>query len=375
VFVSVQLAHYLAMLLPAGLAADRIGPRRTLAAGLVLMAGGELLFALAHGMPLAITGRALVGAGDALTFLNVLRLAQAWFPPHRQTLLTALTGVAGAIGQLGSTVPLEAAVRNLGLSATFLVIAAVTGLLTALPLLGVRDRPRHVAPAPAHAHEPILPTLAAALGRAGTRQGFFIHMGLMAPFALTTAVWGAPYLQHTQHMDGGTAASYLLFAVAGFVATGPFVGQIAARGRAAQNAIVLGLGAAGVATWATLLLWPGALVPRAILATALILVGAGSAGSMIAFDVARAEAPAVASGSATAIVNCGGFLSASVGAVLIGRLVGAGSPDAAHYQHAMLPILLIAVIGFAGSARHAHRRHRRARAAANTAHALSAVPG
>jgi predicted MFS family arabinose efflux permease len=195
----------------------------------------------------------------------------------------------------------------------------------------------------------------------------------MAPFALTTAVWGAPYLQHTQHMDGGTAASFLLFAVAGFVLTGPFVGQIAARGRGAQNAIVLGLGTAGVAVWATLLLWPGALVPRALLAAALMLIGAGSAGSMIAFDVARAEAPAVASGSATAIVNCGGFLSASVGAILIGRLVGQGSPDPAHYQHAMLPVLLIALIGLAGSARHAHRRNQRA--ATSTRRALSPAPG
>jgi predicted MFS family arabinose efflux permease len=358
VFVSVQLTAYLLLQLPAGLAADRIGPRRTLAAGLGLMAAGELLFALAHGLPLAVAGRALVGAGDALTFLNVLRLAQAWFPPERQTLLTALTGVAGAVGQVGSTVPLHAAVGHLGLTATFLGIAAVTAALTALPLIAVRDRPPGIEAAPAHEHAPILRTLADALRRTGTRQGFFIHMGLMAPFALTTAVWGAPYLEHTQHMGGGTAASYLLFAVAGFVATGPFVGQLAARGRGPQNAIVLGLGTIVVAAWATLLLWPGALVPRALLIAVLVLTGAGSAGSMIAFDVARAEAPAVASGSATAIVNCGGFLSASVGAVLIGLLVGGGSADPAHYQHAMLPVLGIAAIGLAGSARLAHRRAR-----------------
>jgi hypothetical protein len=161
----------------------------------------------------------------------------------------------------------------------------------------------------------------------------------------------------------------------GFVVTGPFVGQIAARGRGAQNAVVLGLGAIVVAAWATLLLWPGALVPRQLLAAVLLLTGAGSAGSMIAFDVARAEAPAVASGSATAIVNCGGFLSASVGAVLIGRLVGAGSPDPAHYQHAMLPVLVIAAVGLAGSARHAHRRNRCAATAAARAHTLSPAPG
>src|SRR6476661_7940117 len=90
VFVSVGLVTYLAMQIPAGLAADRIGPRRTLAAGLVCMALGEGLFAVATGMPGAIAGRALVGVGDAVTFINVLRLAQAWFPRERQSLLTTL---------------------------------------------------------------------------------------------------------------------------------------------------------------------------------------------------------------------------------------------------------------------------------------------
>src|SRR3954468_1310441 len=68
VFVSVQLVTYLLMQIPAGLAADRIGPRRMLAAGLAIMALGEAVFALAHGMPVSIAGRALVGVGDALTF-------------------------------------------------------------------------------------------------------------------------------------------------------------------------------------------------------------------------------------------------------------------------------------------------------------------
>src|SRR5680860_247718 len=38
---ALQLGLYLVMTIPAGLAADRIGPRRALAIGLVLMAAGE----------------------------------------------------------------------------------------------------------------------------------------------------------------------------------------------------------------------------------------------------------------------------------------------------------------------------------------------
>jgi predicted MFS family arabinose efflux permease len=337
-------------------AADRIGPRRTLAAGLAFMAAGELLFALAHGLPLAIAGRALVGVGDALTFLNVIRLAQAWFPARRLTLITALTGVTGAAGQLAATVPLESALGHAGLTATLLAVAAVTAALIALPLLAVRDRPPGVAAPAAHHHDRVLPTIAAAWRRPGTRQGFFGHMGLMAPFALITAVWGAPYLQHAQGMTRATAASYLLLAVAGFVVTGPLAGLLAARGRRAQNALLLGFGILVVADWTALLLWPGDVAPRALVAATLVATGAGGAASTVAFEIARAEAPAVASGSAAAVVNCGGFLSASVGALLIGQLVGDGSTDPAHYQHAMLPVLAIAASGLAGTAYLAARR-------------------
>ena len=74
----------------------------------------------------AIAGRALVGAGDACMFLNVLRVAAHWLPPHRYALATALTGVAGSIGQLMTTAPLSAALGDLGWTPTF----AASGLLT-----------------------------------------------------------------------------------------------------------------------------------------------------------------------------------------------------------------------------------------------------
>jgi predicted MFS family arabinose efflux permease len=229
--------------------------------------------------------------------------------------------------------------------------------------------------ASAHHHEPIVATLRAAWARNGTRHGFFGHMGLMAPFALITAVWGTPYLQHAQGMSRATAAGYLLLAIAGFVVCAPIVGVLAARGLRAQNAIVLVLGVTMVAAWATLLLWPTPTVPRGVLVAALACIGAGAAGSMVPFDIARSEAPAVAAGSATAIVNCGGFLSASIGAVLVGALIGAGTPSPAHYQHAMLPVLAIAAIGLAGSARLAVRRERAAARAAAAAPAAASGRG
>src|SRR5919206_1653400 len=50
VFTAVQLGVYLAMQVPVGLAADRIGPRRSLAAGMAAIAAGEAVFALSSSL-------------------------------------------------------------------------------------------------------------------------------------------------------------------------------------------------------------------------------------------------------------------------------------------------------------------------------------
>ncbi len=356
VFTLVQLSMYVAGQIPAGMAADRLGPRRTLLIGLTLMAVGEATFALAHSLGLALAGRAIVGLGDAMTFVNVLRVAHSWFPERRQALLAALTAAAGGLGQLCTTIPLQLALGGLGWTATFVATTGLTIVLAAAVWLGVRDRPAGVPAPAAYAHAPIGRTLRAAARRTGTRHGFAVHASLMAPFGIFTAMWGMPYLQHAQGLSHGAAAALLLVCVASFTAALPLVASVAARGLRVENRVVVGLGALVAATLTVLALWPGGAAPRPLLAAALVVLGAGGAASIAAFDIARREAPANASGAAIALVNCGGFISAALGAWVVGRLL----PEAAGpvaYAHATL--LVPAAIGAAatlGSARLARRR-------------------
>jgi len=321
VFTLVQLSMYVAGQIPAGTAADRLGPRRTLLIGLALMAIGETTFALAHGFGLALAGRAVVGLGDAMTFVNVLRLAHSWFPERRQALLAALTAAAGGVGQLGTTIPLQLALSDVGWAPTFAAVTVLTLLLAVAVGLAVRDRPAGVPAPAAHAHAPILQTLREAARRTGTRHGFCVHASLMAPFGIFTAMWGVPYLQHAQGFTHGQAAALLLVCVAAFTASLPLVGSLAARGLRVENRVVVGLGASVAAMLALLALWPGGAVPRPLLIAGLIVLGTGGAASIAAFDIARREAPTHASGAAIALVNCGGFISAAAGAWLVGVLL------------------------------------------------------
>src|SRR4051812_6031183 len=210
-FTAVQLGVYLAMQVPVGLAADRIGPRRSLAAGMGAIAVGEAVFARGGPPGAGLAGRALIGLGDAFVFVNVLRVAHTWFPPSRAALLPALTSLLGALGQLLTTVPAHLALDGFGWTATFAGAAALTAVLAAGALGVVRDTPVASAAAdePRPDHDRVLATLRSAWRQRRTRLGFWAHFGLMTPFVTMTALWGYPWLVEAQGIPRATAASWV----------------------------------------------------------------------------------------------------------------------------------------------------------------------
>lgn len=359
-FTALQLGLYLAMQVPAGLAADRLGPRRTLAIGLALMAAGELAFAFAPSMPIALGGRALVGIGDACIFLNVLRIGQNWFPAARYALLASLAGIAGAAGQIFTTVPLGAALGVFGWTPTFAASGALTAVLVVVCLSVVRDRPVDGgASTAAPAHEPIGRTLRHAWATPATRHGFWVHVGLMGTFVTVTALWGYPYLVRAQGLSPGSARAQLLACVVAFAVGAPLVGAVVARRPAARAHVLAGLGACLSALWAVVLAWPGAVAPMSLVTAALLLTGACGGAGLVAFDLAREGNPPQRAGAASGLVNTGGFLAAVTAQLLIGALLEIGGD--ASFDRALWPMVGIAALGAANAARHGRRRARAGR--------------
>src|SRR3954466_4117062 len=288
-FTAVQLGVYLALQVPVGLAADRIGPRRSLAAGMGAIAVGEAVFALSGTLGAGLAGRALIGLGDAFIFVNVLRVAHTWFPPSRAALLTALTSLLGALGQLLTTVPAHLALDGLGWTATFAGAAAVTALLAAGALGVVRDAPgaraaRRDRPPPAPPpQDAVLATLRAAWSGRRTRMGFWAHFGLMTPFVTMTALWGYPWLVQAQGIPRSTAATWLASSIVALAAAAPFVGRLGGRGPAMQVRMALVTATLLVLAWTALLGRPGGPPPRALILAPLAIRGAGSAVSVRRF--------------------------------------------------------------------------------------------
>src|SRR5688500_16342036 len=114
VLLVLQLAVYAALQVPVGVALDRFGSRRMILAGAVTMAAGQLALALAADLPTAMAARALVGAGDAMTFISVLRVIALWFPGRTVPLFTQLTGILGQFGSIVAAYPLVTLLHGIG---------------------------------------------------------------------------------------------------------------------------------------------------------------------------------------------------------------------------------------------------------------------
>jgi predicted MFS family arabinose efflux permease len=354
---ALQLGLYLAMTIPAGVATDRIGPRRALALGLAAMAAGEIAFGLATSAPLALGGRALVGAGDAFIFLSVLRVAQNWFPASRYALLASLTGLAGALGQLGTTIPLGLSLEGIGWSATFVGSGLLTAGLAVACLALLRDRPAGAPAADAARRAGIGRTLRACWARPATRRTFWLHFGLMGPFVAITALWGYPYLVESQGVAPGTARAWLLLTVVMFGAAAPLMGLVASRtSRERVGALMLGQVAALTGLWAPALLWPAGAPPHALLVAALAMTGVCGGAAMLSFDFARAGNPAGEGGTATGLANTGGFSAAVIAQLAVGRVLAMSPADG--LQTALLPLLGLMILGCVQIARHGRRARR-----------------
>ena len=318
-FGVVQLGVYALLQVPVGVLLDRIGSRRMIAAGALLMAAGQLLLAHAGSVPAGLAARVLVGAGDAMTFISVLRLIPAWFPARRAPLVTQLTALLGQTGQIIAAFPLVAGLHSAGWSPTFTTAAGVGVLVAVLVAAGLRNAPAGVTMvAPAGRGE----ALRASWREPGTRLGLWTHFVTAFSGNTFALFWGYPFLVEGEGLSPAAASAVLTVLVVAGMGIGPALGALAARWPMRRSALVLGVVGSSAAAWTLVLAWPGYAPIGLLVLLALVLAGNGP-GSIVGFDFARTENPPARLGSASGIVNVGGFVASLLLILVIGLLLDA----------------------------------------------------
>jgi nitrate/nitrite transporter NarK len=127
--------------------------------------------------------------------------------------------------------------------------------------------------------------------------------------------------------------------------------------------LVLGVIGVNATAWGLVLAWPGH-APLPVLVLLVLALGTGGPGSMIGFDYARTFNPPNRLGTATGVVNVGGFVASLVTIELIGLILDArtGGHHAyglADFKIAMSVQYLIFAVGLVAilRSRRLARRH------------------
>ena len=322
----VQLIVYAALQIPTGVLLDRVGPKVLIAAGAILMVAGQATLALAPSIGIAILGRILVGAGDALTFISVIRLLASWFRGRILPQVSQWTGNIGQLGQVLSAVPLSLLLHRDGWEPAFLSAAAlslVAAVLVVVFLSNGHPRTRLMdTPTPDRAASwPVaLRQLRESLARPGTQLGFWSHFVTQSSGTVFSLLWGFPLLTAGLGYSPVAASGLLALIVLAGVVSGPILGILTARFPLRRSNLVIGIVAMIGVTWSTVLIWPGH-PPSWLVVTLVVVLGIGGPGSLIGFDFARTFNPMRSLGSANGVVNVGGFLASFVMMYLIGLVL------------------------------------------------------
>ncbi len=325
-FTVLQLLVYAGMQIPVGVLLDRYGAKRLLFTGAITMTLAQFGFALTGSYVGALVARVFVGMGDAMVFISVLRIVAAWFTPRRNPIFTAWTALLGQAGALVAAVPLARSLSHFGWTPTFMTSAAVGLFLGALVVLVVRDVPPGAPPArSAKDVRTVGRELAASWRDPGTRLGLWSHFSAQFGANVMGLLWGYPFFVHAEHTGKTVAGLLLSLLVVTQMVGGPLVGGFIARNPWQRSTVVLSIVSAIMTTWAVVLLWPGD-APVWMLSIMVIATGLGGPGSMIGFDVARTFAPASRLGSATGIVNVGGFVASLSVVLMVGILLDVFTP-------------------------------------------------
>jgi len=332
-FGVLQLAVYASLQIPVGAVLDRLGPTRLITTGAAIMGIGQFVLATAHNVGLAVAGRVFVGGGDAMTFISVLRLIATWFPPGRVPLLTQLTGILGQIGQIAAAYPLVALLQGAGWSTSFLV-AAIMGLgIAAMAASTLRDAPHgQRAAGPRLTMRDVLREVGLAWRETGTRLGLWTHFTTQFSGTVFALLWGYPFLVVGEHRTPAEAGVLITLLVVVAMGVGPVLGHLAARWPYRRSVPVLAIVGSTVAVWSVVLAWPGR-APLALLVVLVVVLASNGPGSLMGFDYARTENEAERIGSATGIVNVGGFVASLLTIALIGIVLSLhGGGHSGHYS-------------------------------------------
>ena len=123
-----------------GVALDRYGPRRVQVVLMIAAATGSGLFGLSLSLGELVVARMLIGLGFAGGLMAAIKAITIWYPPQRWGLITGFHMMAGGLGTMAATLPVEWSLSVVSWQGLFFWLTGACLASAALLLLVVPER-------------------------------------------------------------------------------------------------------------------------------------------------------------------------------------------------------------------------------------------
>lgn len=331
--------------LVAGVALDRLGPRKVVPIGATLVGIGALLFATGNHL-LASIGRVLQGAGGVFALVGAVYIATTNFPASRAATLIGATQMFGMAGGSAGQFMVGPVIAAGVAWAAFWNVMGVVGLFISVALfMLLPDRDHATAPTVGAARGDNWLSAAGSALLTVFRNPQSILCGLIAgllfiPTTIFDMIWGVRYLQEAHEFAYADAVLRSATVPMGWIIGCPLLGAISDRiGR--RKPVIAGGALVLLACLAWILYGERGALPPYVLA---LVMGIASGAAMLPYTVIKEANPPQYGGTATGVINFLNFtFSALLGPVFGWLLVAVSGRDAQfthqHYQTAFEPLL------------------------------------
>ena len=123
-----------------GVMLDRYGPRRVQVVLLAMAAAGSALFGLSLSLGELIVARVLIGLGFAGGLMAAIKAITLWYPPERWGLITGFHMMAGGLGSMAATLPVEWSLSVVSWQGLFFWLAGICLATSAILFVVVPER-------------------------------------------------------------------------------------------------------------------------------------------------------------------------------------------------------------------------------------------
>jgi sugar phosphate permease len=355
---SAYTSTYALMQVPAGLLADRVGPRKVMAVFLVIGGVGTLVFSQAPGLSVGVAGRILTALGVSVLYVNQVKVLRGWFTAEEYATAMGIGGSINTAGSLIATPLIAAAVTHLGWRTTFAIAGGMNVLMAIICWIVIRDR-NPALPVEEDAGskkdgqtQSTLQTIWTALLNRQFILLFSIALlsygGLLGFFGS----WSIPFLMQGYGLSRMNAA-YLMTGVSALsLISSPMWGRLSDKILQARKPVV-SLGLAG----AILSFLPLTFMAHQMnyvhvgLTMGLLVISTGAL--LVPYTMVNESVPASISGTAIAVLNMGPYIGGSIYQALAGFILGDAASFAADgtpiyaiadYQSAFLPSVIAGVL-------------------------------